>query len=903
MNWRRHQLFVPAIVVLLFSALCVAAPVYAQSNEDPNCAINLKLIERVDSFISDRKLGDAEAVLQAVDPQACDVVSNRLADLLVDLALAKQKLRQDLRLAIVECRVADMAAIRKQAAQSGLVLPLEETQRISNVTNGLQLVGEKMKLARQQLNTGSLAAGDLALQEALATLNDLRGESECADFRNELSTLKDSSASLRQLLDQGQDALAQCRSDAINRHKNTLLALDQRPNEVSEQLALINQTLRHLRRIQLASKLSQKRIQANNYRAAVQISGKALALLDGDTLNQCDGLRDQLAEEHDRKEQFSELLEQSSQALATCSLAQLRTARVGLLRVDEQAMVERKAHVEQALGLALAMQAAERKIEARQFRQAQSELETLTQTSKDRHAEICPNLDARIETLLSEQLDLNARLSMLLEAKDACHVDDIAQALQAADSDEEALAPARQELKQRIARIRSFHQLNQVMPVRLRSLATLESFHDMLKQWEEDPDGIDLAQQCPQLTTKRQQVINDSWELHTLLQQAEQQMSTSCMLAEMDLAAHRDRFHGMVLFETYYHRQSRLKAALEPVFGQQLETVLKGKDFDAALKLISTALEAVDQKPGGYCASNGQPLRPELAKLDGQLRKVLKGQAQIQTLEGSCDMSAIAKLKNQFRTFDNDRVFPVRFNVERERLANIETRCRARKRTEQRIAMGKVCRNRLGRHYRVIESGSNLRCGCLSPYVLNSARNACQKPRSLVVKEAHAACLKKYGGRATAFDIKPDGSSRCRCGDGYVLNSNQTRCYRPTGAALKRFADNGCVREYGKLSRSVQVVSATNYRCECRPGARWTKNQDRCYRPSQKQLRNEAIADCRKQYGKRFLHVSRRKNGQYLCHYKYPRAQALRWCRKTYGSKVRTVRFNKSGSKYWCIFR
>lgn len=903
MNWRRHQLFIPTILVLFFSALLFAAPSYSQSNEDPKCAVNLKLIEQVDGFILSGNLGDAEAVLQAVDPQTCDTVSNRLAESLVKLALAKQKLRQNIRLAIVECRIADLSEARKRAVQAGLLLPIQDTQRISTVTNGLQLVVERLTFAQNQLKDGSLDSSDQAAREASAALNQLRGETECADIRNNLDSVQMNITSLRQLVSNGETVLSQCQSEEINRHRNVLLALDQRPSEVSQQLSLINQNLRKLRRIGLASKLAQKRGRANQYHAAAQISGKALALLESDEMHQCDRLRDQVTEEHERNERYSKLLESSAQGLEACSLAGLRKARVGLLRVSEGAFAERLTHVERALELALAMQAAERKIDGQQFRQAQSALEALSELAKNRPSEICPNLDSRIESLLSEQLDLNARLSVLLEAKNACQVDEIEKALLAIDTDEDAVQTARQELKDRIAQIRSFNRLNQVMPVRLRSLATIESFREVLKQWQEEPNGAKLAQKCPQLTTERQRIIGESWELHALLQTADQQMSKSCILEEMDLAAHRDRFHGMVLFETYYHRQKRLKAALEPLFGLKLETVLKGKNFDSALKLITNGLEAVDQKPGGYCASDSEPLRPALIKLEGQLRQVLLGQAQIRSLERTCNMSAISKLKNRFRKFDDDRVFPTRFDVERERLSNIETRCRERKRAEQRIAMGKVCRNRLGQHYKIIESGSNLRCGCLAPYVLNNARNACQKPRSLLVKEAHAACLKKYGGRATAFEVKSDGSSRCRCGSGYVLNSNQTRCYRPTGAALRKFADNGCVQQYGGLSRSVQVVSATNYRCECRPGARWTKKQDRCYRPSRKQLRNEAIASCRKEYGKRFLHVSRKKNGQYLCHFKHTRAQAMRWCRNRYGSKVRTVRFNKSGSKYWCIFR
>ena len=239
---------------------------------------------------------------------------------------------------------------------------------------------------------------------------------------------------------------------------------------------------------------------------------------------------------------------------------------------------------------------------------------------------------------------------------------------------------------------------------------------------------------------------------------------------------------------------------------------------------------------------------------------------------------------------------------EAKRLTSIESQCKVQARKRAVLEADRQCR-RQSNHSRAITSGSGFECTCNAPYEMDAATKQCVKPMSLIKQEANNSC-KRYGN-AYAVNIKSETDYRCQCVKGEILNDGETKCYKPSKKQLKQLANKQCKKQYGSLTFAVNIKSVEKFQCNCPKNYRWNSKQTACYKPSQKQLRKEAVAGCRKKYGSRFIKLVRQKNGTYLCNYKYSRKQmiamAMKECRKRFGKKAKRVRLSKDGSQYQCF--
>lgn len=891
----------------MFCLIGFALPTQAKGQPD-TCRQLEELVVSAERSLERMALGEAHATAEALDVNACPALAGRLAKIKVALAQAERKVRQDVSLAILACDRDRVTAARQSLIATGMEIEPQTSAAIAAVMHTVAKLDSLLETATTQVAEGDFDSAEATLGSAKETLAEASKVSECANLRQDVDDLGERLAEQRIKAAQADAVASSCDLAAISDLVEVLRsrkALSAAERALTDRLAKIET---HLKRVQLARKLAQRKQDIGDLPAAAGLLDRA-----GDMIAQapaadgCEQERARITREAAALREVVEASAAANNALASCDLASLRQAKSALMRTPHPQFDPLSNDIETATRLALALMAANRSLEQGQYERAGEVLDRLIADLGAADGRICPHAIERARQMQA-RLSTGARLLAAFdEARKSCNAAQIEEARQTPLPDDQAIRDKAGELAGLAAAITRHTETVANVVAALEAAADADAAAAALSPLEEDLPALPETPACAAVRESAADLKRKAHEIIAAARDTEEMLRSDCR--RMDL---KKIEQNLAPFGRYRAAERLIDAvrtlsAIKKRLGPDLEPAIYERNFDLLIVHFDWAITKAETIPADFCTDKSQSVKEQLADLRAKVAEARAIVEQVSQIGNSCDRDEIAAAVQGLKKATRVYFFPPDyFDGELKQLNAYQSSCREKEWRQQIEAANARCRAQLGVYGEAVERSGSFSCDCVTPYRLDPSRTSCLKPRSMVEREANASCQSNYGNMAYAVDIQDDGRHNCRCGNGYIALKGTKGCVKPTGRQLEKVTGDLCREAYGKLSISVEVKSVDDYKCQCRSGTRWNSAGTECYRPTRQELRNEAWASCRKAYGSRLINVVVNKDGSTSCEYRKTRQElhqeSLAACRRQYGSRVKGVRLNKKGTRYWCTF-
>ncbi|MEM7068178.1 MAG: hypothetical protein AAF478_04770 [Pseudomonadota bacterium] len=836
-------------------------------NQTSSCVVAGNLLGKSRERLIDGKLGEAKALLSAVDISNCVDLVDALIETQSKVALQIQFLDLEGQKSIAECSVAnmrDIAGLIQSASVPDLQqLMIDLADKISNEKNFEELIEkiDNAMLSGQYQNASTLIDGVRSMLNSGAQ-TCLFGEQVIAQKSELLAKLSRATA-------MAEKAISTCRMDEI---RNAVSAI--RPvSAYSKLTAKLAGDLAE--RQQAVSQLAEFEKRYGDISKASDLP-PVIAMLDGlkgkaSSLPQtadCDRIS-RPYQELARSYQNQELMYRSSaELLKSCTRFGLETAYSGLVNLNENksaAIIRMEEDVSFAL-------AGWENLEQSRFRRTIKprsifdvfELAKLTEEGLSgplaqlqmASAEngYCQNLVAGVE---QEYLTLRSLVSIKPQydrMKKKC----TAQAVSELRVSIEALSPSNPDEREALDFVStSLERIEKIKALRAGLVRSLENGSE-LTEIERKAEVIRQQLQagsvdnidCRGLTSDLEGVAEMAEKVGGLLAKGPDVLEY-CGREEIYQFHTDTRGHLHPIIAQMHNEADRAVNLLEQF--KDLPELVRKKDlsnFGKMLRKMSTTFTSAN----GICMS--------LGKTAGELSlKALSASNVVLQLEkGShnCNLSTL----DRFRVTLANKKLGEYFDLSGQavRLKGITGDCR-RRIIRQRAA---TCSKRHGiNSLSTAALTSPLKCGCKNGYEMYLG--SCKRPRERILEIVRKKCVQNYGSLTRAENVKSEFNYECKCTGSSVYWKNKCRIL--SGSELRTYANNSCDEQYGRLTIARNVKSANDFKCGCDLPNRWSSAQ-KCYRPSRQEMIRLGWEDCRRTYGNRLRNVIVQKNGQANCYLK-----------------------------------